>query len=1107
MFMVAAQVPRQLGEAISINLATQPVLAHAAMMPLLSLLMQLLRGGHTCRAAGAEPSEIALNIRQQLLLAQVFQHLPVLLAAAAKDAEGLQQTPVVMPQDLQCTPCLGTWAAEAQQEAALPWHVKQLQHLEYAGDLLQLQALLCSLWAHAQVPTSRVVQCLLPTAVDLTASLVQLCLHGLETLPEDGKPNNGIRQALRIAFSTFNHTLSIMAELIDAEQSDVPAAKNNRHVSQQNSKLRLSNLQKPRAVTICEVMDSQSWIACTCLFTVLSAYSLLLSEEVGAEEAEPNLFHGKPLTSRLNDALLGCINGQAAAQQVVWDLASARQDRSPAAHVRLLQLFGVSGRAAVLAAGAVSHMFVPSAWRQALANLPLLWRTPECIKELSTRLSEQEPLPQLMQLHEQCKDTGLKIDVELLLSCVVLHCAAHCQVSGSHFLRVSYNAAMLAADLTSLISCRGFLHFKLSATRHLYGHHEGDEVGPAAPQPAGSCINGAELADLTDQQLESITHVLTQLLPKAEQESIGALEQRPKASFASRRLDATAGAELAYARQQGPASGNSSQASSEGAHKPQGASAGTPKGLLHHSATHSTPATQAPNSTDTAAAALDATVLVVCRAAGSLDTLTGAMRQQPRTGTSFMTPFDSLSLQSLMDQSTMAVKEAWQRHVVQLTRCLDSFVRKDASHCLGQPSCCDAVFSLPALCCVIDNKYDEATEGVLLHTALAASSNSQEQQQQLCSLLFSLLKLSSRLGPKMQSEADGCRVAAASAAVLVLLEHCMAMMPQSGDSDMQHPASCTDDIAAASSSSRSSTSSCRSGSSSCSFSAAQSPIVEGLPPKLARPLHVEEGTVAPARSRVGILQWLVLFGRCCLQWSHVLQRLPPGTKFQRLESSNSTWQAGQSEVMHELRLHQTQDIFSQLMTPSADREDCGRFGFPHQWYNHTDQPLFAKWLKSCKACLQDSSISAQLSAAGLSLLILLIMRLSLQPVLQGMHGTQAALDAATGAGGKGGHSTDAAAVLAQQLEALGLSLNTVPITSACNNPLCGNMDGPSEQKLVKGKAHTCSQCRAARYCSKACSAQHWRHHKRVCKELAAHAATIATAAKTSPAGAGGLPVA
>jgi len=86
---------------------------------------------------------------------------------------------------------------------------------------------------------------------------------------------------------------------------------------------------------------------------------------------------------------------------------------------------------------------------------------------------------------------------------------------------------------------------------------------------------------------------------------------------------------------------------------------------------------------------------------------------------------------------------------------------------------------------------------------------------------------------------------------------------------------------------------------------------------------------------------------------------------------------------------------------------------------------------------------------------------------------------------------------AELMTALGLSLNSLAFPTACNNPRCSDLSGPSELLLVSGRSKMCAGCLVARYCSRGCQRQHWKQHKPVCKALAAaadRAADVASAA-------------
>lgn len=84
-----------------------------------------------------------------------------------------------------------------------------------------------------------------------------------------------------------------------------------------------------------------------------------------------------------------------------------------------------------------------------------------------------------------------------------------------------------------------------------------------------------------------------------------------------------------------------------------------------------------------------------------------------------------------------------------------------------------------------------------------------------------------------------------------------------------------------------------------------------------------------------------------------------------------------------------------------------------------------------------------------------------------------------------GHSL--AVQLAQELQQLGASLcGSIPLACVCNNPSCVALERHTEVQQVQKK--WCSGCGGAtHYCSAECAEQHWRSHKRVCKQLAAAA--------------------
>jgi len=191
---------------------------------------------------------------------------------------------------------------------------------------------------------------------------------------------------------------------------------------------------------------------------------------------------------------------------------------------------------------------------------------------------------------------------------------------------------------------------------------------------------------------------------------------------------------------------------------------------------------------------------------------------------------------------------------------------------------------------------------------------------------------------------------------------------------------------------------------------------------------------------VSLLPWLVLLGRCCLHWALELQQ--PSTALRKL-------------------LHLETRV---LLSAKLKRV-----------------------LEACLVWLQDDSTAAELAAAGYdtrrvvaALQALTVPARAEDRSAAGSDGSEPAAAAAAAAI----RESDVAA-LAQQLHTLGLALNTLAISCACNNPHCCNLEGLSELELVQGRARLCAKCRVARYCSKACQAQHWKLHKPACKALEA----------------------
>jgi hypothetical protein len=274
---------------------------------------------------------------------------------------------------------------------------------------------------------------------------------------------------------------------------------------------------------------------------------------------------------------------------------------------------------------------------------------------------------------------------------------------------------------------------------------------------------------------------------------------------------------------------------------------------------------------------------------------------------------------------------------------------------------------------------DAAQPNALAATAIAAGFGSKEQQR-LFGLLCSLLKRSGMLTSTQQTSADECRLVAASAAVRIAKLYA------------EHSAASSTSAAAASAS-------------------ASSCVSQLLP-------------------------WLVLFGRCCLQWAVQLQW--------RLQ--------GIPNLPDAAAVQQDQFMTGGLINHTGIYSCADVFFFSAATGAHAGtqpMPIMALFLSALQAPLLDAGIAAQILAAGADARILLSK-------------IQSAAAAVTA-----GHVDKPDDVIAA-VKGLGEALTSLPCTIACNNPLCSNIAGTSEQQLVQGSQHKCSACRTARYCCKQC---------------------------------------
>ena len=224
---------------------------------------------------------------------------------------------------------------------------------------------------------------------------------------------------------------------------------------------------------------------------------------------------------------------------------------------------------------------------------------------------------------------------------------------------------------------------------------------------------------------------------------------------------------------------------------------------------------------------------------------------------------------------------------------------------------------------------------------------------------------------------------------------------------------------------------------------------------------------AASKGAEAVLPWLVVLGRCCLQWGHFIQA-----------EVASREAAGMSAAAFRL--------FSAFMLADLSSGDLAEAaGITLQSGQRASVVQnFEAVVAISKSWLSAGSHTAQLAALGYDA----------EGLMQSLHSAEATATVAVRDGlPAGAQPEDVLRQLQKQLQVVGMALTSFAHPSACNNPLCSNPAGPSEAVLVRSKTSRCSICRAARYCGKACQVSHWKQHKHVCKRLAAAAAAVAAA--------------
>jgi uncharacterized membrane protein YgcG len=382
---------------------------------------------------------------------------------------------------------------------------------------------------------------------------------------------------------------------------------------------------------------------------------------------------------------------------------------------------------------------------------------------------------------------------------------------------------------------------------------------------------------------------------------------------------------------------------------------------------------------------------------------------------------------------------AWSQHTAQLCKLFESATRLGISAGVRlnpAESILDTLLGVAArgfLCLPEPNG-----TGAYLQGALAAEPGSR-QQKQLLSLLFTCLKVPARLPVSQYLKAQELRLSAALAAAAAMhrLTAAAVAEEEAGSNSSSSGCSCT----------------CTGAGSSNSGSG-----------------NSNGGSSAGCQTAgKGLLPWLALLGRCCRQWSQLLQcEQDPGVS----SKCGSSPSAGPNLPRY-LGLRCTADIF--LMPPTS------KF-WP--WQAPPPPSMWSLMYTACLLCLKTPAVAAQMRSAGVDA----------GALLELLRDTSDVVQEARRASSTGAWAGSNAGMLAQQLRRLGEGFASIAIPSACNNPHCADLSAKTETAAVSGKGSSCGGCRVAHFCSRGGLTSHWRLHKPVCRALEASATTAAAAA-------------
>jgi hypothetical protein len=416
----------------------------------------------------------------------------------------------------------------------------------------------------------------------------------------------------------------------------------------------------------------------------------------------------------------------------------------------------------------------------------------------------------------------------------------------------------------------------------------------------------------------------------------------------------------------------------------------------------------------------------------------------------------------------------WFQHAVRMCEVLEAYVREAAhSQAAGRHSLLlgKTAAGLGAALVELIDPSEAGLRGPMLQAAVAAGPGSKEQQQ-LHGLLRSVLKWAGMMGPEQQPLAEQLRAAVAVAAANMLLAGSKAQEAAAAAAAAAASSTATADETASSSTAVGSRHS-QDGITEqpALHSTAQHVQVAALPGSKA-----ESATATSSGAAVlSQLPWLGVLGCCCLQWSQQLASLPT-------DNPAAAEAAAQSGVAHRAKGVITvlpeglRSVWGTAVAAFTDEHSliCLCIDAANTWLKEefTLQPeLIVQWVAPPHLNELLTGVNGCLRACY-----------DVRDILLGQPNAPIPL-----------------AAYVQQLSTLGVALCAVPHKQSCNNPTCGNVSGPSELHLVKGRSNTCSGCRTARYCSPECMRQHWKQHRPVCKALGrpAAAAAATAAAKTA----------